>query len=162
MSDDEMITCREAVERLWAYIDGELQSGDERSVEAHLEVCKGCYPHYDFQKAFREFVRKHGHATAPADLRKRIFLRLLLKTDGVLLVFTDDAIEEVATTATSINERTEDIGARRLHTILERVLQEVSFDAPDAARGEVTVDAEYVRERLRELVKDQDLSRFIL
>lgn len=72
-----MITCREAVERLWAYIDGELQSGDERSVEAHLDACKGCYPHYDFQKAFREFVRDHGHATVPADLRKRIFLRLL-------------------------------------------------------------------------------------
>jgi mycothiol system anti-sigma-R factor len=77
MSDDEMITCREAVEQLWAYIDGELQAGNERSVEAHLEACKGCYPHYDFQKAFREFVRKHGHATVPADLRKRIFLRLL-------------------------------------------------------------------------------------
>jgi anti-sigma factor (TIGR02949 family) len=72
-----MITCREAVEQLWAYIDGELENTDVNSVEEHLEACKGCYPHYDFQKAFREFVRRHGDKAVPADLRKRIFLRLL-------------------------------------------------------------------------------------
>jgi anti-sigma factor (TIGR02949 family) len=77
MIDDRMITCREAVEQLWAYIDGELENTDVNSVEEHLEACKGCYPHYDFQKAFREFVRRHADRAVPADLRKRIFLRLL-------------------------------------------------------------------------------------
>jgi len=77
MSDQSAITCREAVEQLWAYIDGELEGADERSVEAHLAACRGCYPHYDFQRAFREFVRRHTSQTVPADLRKRVFLRLL-------------------------------------------------------------------------------------
>jgi anti-sigma factor (TIGR02949 family) len=77
MSHDEMISCREAVEQLWAYIDGELENTDARCVEKHLEACRGCYPHYDFQKAFREFVSQHAHTSVPADLRKRIFLRLL-------------------------------------------------------------------------------------
>lgn len=88
--------------------------------------------------------------------------KALLKTDGVILVVTEDAIDEIANSAMEINQQTEDIGARRLHTILERVLQEVSFDAPDVARGEVVVDREYVRSKLSDLIKDQDLSRFIL
>lgn len=77
MSNEDRITCREAVEQLWAYIDGELENPDARCVEKHLEACRGCYPHYDFQKAFREFVRQHASKEVPADLRKRIFLRLL-------------------------------------------------------------------------------------
>lgn len=72
-----MITCREAIEQLWAYIDGELAGGDEQSVARHLDACKRCYPHYDFQNAFHEFVRRHATRTMPADLRKRVFLRLL-------------------------------------------------------------------------------------
>lgn len=88
--------------------------------------------------------------------------KALLRTDGVILDFTEESIVEIASHAAAINESTEDIGARRLHTILERVLQDVSFDAPDAARGEVTIDREYVRTRLEALTKDQDLSRFIL
>lgn len=88
--------------------------------------------------------------------------KALLKTDGVLLNITPDAISEIAASADAINERTEDIGARRLHTILERVLQDVSFDAPDVARGEVTINREYVKARLDLLMKHQDLSRFIL
>jgi ATP-dependent HslUV protease ATP-binding subunit HslU len=88
--------------------------------------------------------------------------KALLETDGVILEFTPDAIEELAAMAWAVNERTENIGARRLHTILEKVVQDVSFDAPDAARGEVAIDREYVRSRLDELAKDQDLSRFIL
>jgi len=88
--------------------------------------------------------------------------RELLATDGVLLTVTPEAVEEIADAAARINLQTENIGARRLHTILERVLQEVSFDAPDAARGEFVLDRPYVHERLAELLKDQDLSRFIL
>ena len=88
--------------------------------------------------------------------------KALLETDGVFLSVTPEAIDEIATSAASINDQTENIGARRLHTILERVLQDVAFDAPDAARGDVIIDREYVRSRLEELMKDQDLGRYIL
>ncbi len=88
--------------------------------------------------------------------------RELLKTEGVRLEFADDGIEEMADIAASVNEGTENIGARRLHTILEKVLEEISFDAPDMADSELVVDAEFVRERLKDAVEDKDLSRFIL
>jgi ATP-dependent HslUV protease ATP-binding subunit HslU len=86
----------------------------------------------------------------------------LLATDGVELDFTDDGIEELARCATVINSQTENIGARRLHTILERVLENISFDAPDEVSGRVAIDRAYVSERLQELLQNQDLSRFIL
>jgi ATP-dependent HslUV protease ATP-binding subunit HslU len=86
----------------------------------------------------------------------------LLETEGVKLEFTPDALEEVARFAFRVNEGTENIGARRLHTIMERVLDEISFDAPDKKGQQITVDAEYVRKMLNEIVKDQDLSRYIL
>lgn len=85
-----------------------------------------------------------------------------LATDGVELAFTPDGIEEIAAIATKVNERTEDIGARRLHTLLEKVLEDVSFKAPDVASGHVRVDAAYVRERLKHIIDDVDLSRYIL
>jgi ATP-dependent HslUV protease ATP-binding subunit HslU len=88
--------------------------------------------------------------------------RELLKTDGVILEVTPDAVDELATSAMGFNQQTEDIGARRLHTVLERVFQEISFDAPDAARGEVVIDREYVKKRLESLAQNTDLSRFIL
>jgi ATP-dependent HslUV protease ATP-binding subunit HslU len=75
---------------------------------------------------------------------------------------TPDAVDELATSAMGFNQQTEDIGARRLHTVLERVFQEISFDAPDAARGEVVIDREYVKKRLESLAQNTDLSRFIL
>ncbi len=86
----------------------------------------------------------------------------LMETEGVKLHFTDDAITEIASMASRVNEDTENIGARRLHTIMEKVLEEVSFDAPDLKKKAVRIDAEYVRKRLAEIVKDQDLSRYIL
>ncbi len=86
----------------------------------------------------------------------------LLETEGVRLRFTDDAVAEIAEVATLVNERTENIGARRLHTILEKLLDDVSFDAPERRGEEVTIDAARVRERLGDIVKDQDLSRYIL
>ncbi len=86
----------------------------------------------------------------------------LLRTDGVELEFTDDAIDELARSAATINAQSENIGARRLHGILERVLEDVSYDAPDEARGRVVVDAEYVKERLSKLMENKDLSQFIL
>ncbi len=86
----------------------------------------------------------------------------LLETEGVKLEFTRDALEEVARFAFRVNEGTENIGARRLHTIMERVLDEISFSAPDKKGEQITVDAEYVSKMLADIVKDQDLSRYIL
>src|SRR5579864_7087040 len=86
----------------------------------------------------------------------------LLETESVKLEFTKDALEEVARFAFRVNEGTENIGARRLHTIMERVLDEISFDAPDKKGEHFKVDADYVRQMLADIVKDQDLSRYIL
>ncbi len=86
----------------------------------------------------------------------------LLKTEGVELSFTADGVEEMARLAQEMNEKLEDIGARRLQTILEQVLEEVSFDATELEDPRVTVDREYVRSRMENLVEDEDLSRFIL
>lgn len=85
----------------------------------------------------------------------------LLQTEGTALSFTDDGIRRIAETAYEVNERTENIGARRLHTVMERLLEGVSFDAGDNP-GPLTVDANYVDEQLGELAKNEDLSRFIL
>jgi ATP-dependent HslUV protease ATP-binding subunit HslU len=86
----------------------------------------------------------------------------LLETEGVKLEFTPDALEEVARFAFRVNEGTENIGARRLHTIMERVLDEISFEAPEKKGQPFKVDAAYVQKMLAEIVKDQDLSRYIL
>jgi ATP-dependent HslUV protease ATP-binding subunit HslU len=86
----------------------------------------------------------------------------LLETEGVKLEFTKEALDEIAHFAFRVNESTENIGARRLHTIMERVLDELSFDAPEKKGEHVTIDAEYVRKMLTDIVKDQDLSRYIL
>jgi ATP-dependent HslUV protease ATP-binding subunit HslU len=86
----------------------------------------------------------------------------LLETETVKLEFTQDALEEIARFAFRVNEGTENIGARRLHTILERVLDEISFDAPEKKGEEIRIDAAYVSARLTDIVKDQDLSRYIL
>ncbi len=86
----------------------------------------------------------------------------LLKTEGVDLRFADDGIRRIAEVAFEVNQRTENIGARRLHTVMERLLDVISFEAPDMSGQTVTVDAAYVDEHLGELVEDEDLSRFIL
>ena len=88
--------------------------------------------------------------------------RALLKTEDIDLVFRDDAISAVAEIATEVNERTENIGARRLHTVLECLLDEILFDAPDRSEKQIIVDAEYVYEKLKEIKDDEDLSRYIL
>jgi ATP-dependent HslUV protease ATP-binding subunit HslU len=86
----------------------------------------------------------------------------LLETEGVKLNITEDAVAAIARFATSVNEQTENIGARRLHTILEKVLDEISFEAPDLKKKNVKVDAVYVSKQLADIVKNQDLSRYIL
>lgn len=86
----------------------------------------------------------------------------LLGTEGIALEFTPDGIEEIAATAVEVNDRTENIGARRLFTIVERLLEDVSFQAEDLPEKNVTINAQYVKDQLQDIVKDQDLSRFIL
>ena len=86
----------------------------------------------------------------------------LLDTEGIKLLFTDDAVEAIAGFAARVNEMAENIGARRLHTIMEKLLEEISFEGPDLKKKNVKIDAVYVRKQLAEIVKDQDLSRYIL
>jgi len=86
----------------------------------------------------------------------------LMETEGIKLNLTDDALAEVAKFAAQVNESSENIGARRLHTIMEKLLEEISFEGPDLRKKNVKVDAAYVRKQLADIVKDQDLSRYIL
>jgi ATP-dependent HslUV protease ATP-binding subunit HslU len=86
----------------------------------------------------------------------------LLSTEDVTLRFTEDSVDEIAGIAAYVNEKTENIGARRLHTVLEKLLEDISFEAPEKKNGKLTVDKKYVKEKLSEIVKDEDLSRYIL
>jgi ATP-dependent HslUV protease ATP-binding subunit HslU len=86
----------------------------------------------------------------------------LMQTEGVTLAFMDDAIDALARVAVDVNDSVENIGARRLQTVLERVLDDISFTAPDRSGDTVTIDAAYVRDRVEDLARNADLSRFIL
>jgi ATP-dependent HslUV protease ATP-binding subunit HslU len=86
----------------------------------------------------------------------------LVEAEGAKLTFTEDGIRELARTAAQVNERMENIGARRLHTVMTTLLDDVLFELPDRGRGEVVVDAAMVRERLKAIVEDEDLRRYIL
>ena len=85
-----------------------------------------------------------------------------LEAEGVTIEFTTDSVQRIAEVAWQVNERTENIGARRLHTVIERLLEELSFDASDKSGQTIGIDADYVEEHLGKLVKDEDLSRYIL
>lgn len=86
----------------------------------------------------------------------------LLRTENIDIEFTRESLEEVAEMADVVNVQTENIGARRLYTIMEKVLEDLSYSAAEMSPGELTIDREYVRERLSKIVKDYDLSRYIL
>jgi ATP-dependent HslUV protease ATP-binding subunit HslU len=125
-----------------------------------LFIAAGAFPiRVELQSlTMEDFVRI---LTEPKSSLTRQYIALL-ETEGVKLEFTPDALEEVARFAFRVNEGTENIGARRLHTIMERVLDEISFEASDKKGQEYKVDAAYVQKMLSEIVKDQDLSRYIL
>ncbi len=99
--------------------------------------------------------------TEPRNALSRQYVELL-RTERVTLAFTADAIDAIAEIAMRVNTATENIGARRLYTVMEKLLDEISFDAPDLPGKELTIDAGYVHARLGELTRDQDLSRYIL
>ena len=107
-----------------------------------------------FRQGGRKLLAK-GHILSEDDIR-------LLETEGLKLNFTEDAIAALARYAVMVNEQTENIGARRLHTILEKVLDEISFEAPELKKKNVKVDGAYVTKQLADIVKNQDLSRYIL
>ena len=86
----------------------------------------------------------------------------LMATEGIRLHFEDGAIREIARTAAAVNNRMENIGARRLHTIMEKLLDEISFDAPDRTEKNITINADYVRARLEDISQDDDVARYIL
>jgi len=86
----------------------------------------------------------------------------LLETEGVKVTFTEDAVREIARIAADVNGRSQNIGARRLHTIMERLLDELSFAAPELGGTDVTITAAYVKERLQDVVENEDLSKYIL
>jgi ATP-dependent HslUV protease ATP-binding subunit HslU len=99
--------------------------------------------------------------TEPSNALVKQYIEMLA-TEGILITYTDDAIAQIAEVASLVNERTENIGARRLYTVMEALLDEVSFDAPEMKKKEVLINAEYVREKLEGIVEDEDLSRYIL
>jgi ATP-dependent HslUV protease ATP-binding subunit HslU len=86
----------------------------------------------------------------------------LLKPENVNLTFTEDAIHEIAEMSATVNERTENIGARRLQTIMEKLLEDISFDASEMEEADITIDAAHVREKLKDIIQNEDLSRYIL
>jgi len=96
------------------------------------------------------------------DASLTIQYKALMKTEGVELEFSDDGVRRIAEVAFSVNEQAENIGARRLHTVMERLLEEISYEAPDRGNEKVIVDAEYVNNSLGDLLEDEDLSRYIL
>jgi ATP-dependent HslUV protease ATP-binding subunit HslU len=86
----------------------------------------------------------------------------LLRTEGINISFSEDAVKAIARIAEEVNERTENIGARRLHTLMERLLEDILFEGPDMTSRKIDIDGTYVTEKLKDIKDDEDLSRFIL
>jgi ATP-dependent HslUV protease ATP-binding subunit HslU len=116
-------------------------------------------------------IRVELHSLGPAEFERILTepenalikqYRALMETEGITLEFTPEAVKELAALATRVNERTENIGARRLHTVMEKLLEDISFHAPELEKQKITVTDAYVRERLADLIEDEDLSRYIL
>lgn len=141
-----------------------------------LFVAAGAFHHHSPSELMPELQGRFPIRVELRDLTKEDFVRILtepensltrqyaalLGTEGVKLVFTDDAVEELANYADQVNQSTQNIGARRLYTILEHLLEELSFEAPGMKMGNVTINAQYVKDRLSKVADDEDLSRFIL
>jgi ATP-dependent HslUV protease ATP-binding subunit HslU len=88
--------------------------------------------------------------------------KMLLETENVKVIFTDDAVDKIAEIAFMTNEQTENIGARRLHTIMEKLLEDISFDIPDSEKDEISVDEEYVKNKFMDRILADDVDRYIL
>ena len=99
--------------------------------------------------------------TEPSNALEKQYIEML-STEGIDITFTKDAIAQIAEVSTLVNERTENIGARRLYTVMETLLDEISFGAPEMKKKDVTINAEYVTDKLQDIIEDEDLSRYIL
>ncbi|MBW1920527.1 MAG: HslU--HslV peptidase ATPase subunit, partial [Deltaproteobacteria bacterium] len=88
--------------------------------------------------------------------------KALLETEGIELSFEESAVREIASIASKVNERMENIGARRLHTVMEKLLDEISFDAPDMDENKIVIDRKYVSDKLKDILEDENLSQYIL
>ena len=99
------------------------------------------------------------HVQRPSETKQH---KALLETEGVEVEFTEGAIDEIATMSYLMNEQTENIGARRLHTVLEKLLEDISFNIPDVEQEKIVIDADYVKEKFQETIHKEDLDRFIL
>ena len=109
----------------------------------------------------QELIKKAEVLTEPKNALVRQYCELM-KTEGISLSFNEGSIREIAITARIVNDSTENIGARRLHTIMEKLLETLSFDAPEMKNQKIEIDADEVRKKLADIAKDEDLSRFIL
>ena len=129
------------------------RAGDEGATQSARElVCAAA------AKTREELVRILTEPNASITVQ----YKALMATEGVNIEFTEDGIKRIAQAAWQVNETTENIGARRLHTVLERLVEDISYDASEMNGQTVTIDAEYVSKHLDVLVADEDLSRFIL
>jgi len=114
------------------------------------------------RSAAQEFSRKHDVLDVLVNNAGMSSPKRRESPEGIELTFTEDAIHQIANFATLVNERTENIGARRLHTVMEKLLDEISFEGPDLVNKRVTIDEAYVTKMLADIVKNEDLSRYIL
>jgi ATP-dependent HslUV protease ATP-binding subunit HslU len=141
-----------------------------------LFIAAGAFHNYKPSDLMPELQGRFPIRVELTDLTKEDFIRILteprssltrqyealMQTEGVAIEFTEDAIDALASYASKVNQNTQNIGARRLYTILERLLEELSFEAPEMTTGKVHINAEYVRQRLSDIAEDEDLSRYIL
>ena len=170
---------REGVQRdLLPIVEGSTVSSKYGLVRTDhiLFIASGAFHNSKPSDLIPEFQGRFPIRVELSSLNKNDFVRILtepknalirqyvalLETEKIHLLFQEDAIEEIARISAEANEKMENIGARRLHTILEKLLDEVSFDAPEMPGQEVRIDAGYVSERLDAILKDEDLSRYIL
>ena len=146
------------------------------STDHILFIAAGAFHHVKPSDLMPELQGRFPIRVELTDLKKEDFVRILtepkssltrqyqalMDTEGITIEFTEDAVESLADYAFRVNQTTQNIGARRLYTIMEHLLEEVSFEAPDMKMGQVVVNAAYVEERLKEVAEDEDLSKFIL
>jgi ATP-dependent HslUV protease ATP-binding subunit HslU len=170
---------RQGVQRdLLPIVEGTMVSTKYGQVRTHhiLFIAAGAFHRANPSDLMPELQGRFPIRVELSDLSKEDFVRILtepkgalskqytalMETEGVQLSFTDDAIEALADFAFQVNQSTQNIGARRLYTIMERMLEELSFEAPEMRQGKVQINAAYVTERLEKVVQDEDLSQFIL
>jgi len=136
--------------------------------DAKFAPTASCFSHQAHRHRIKHLVSEHNsrkclrQAFKPDNLRKTTQYEALLATENIKLVFADDGIKRLAEISFSVNERTENIGARRLYTVMEKLLEEISFTATETGSTTIVIDTAYVNDRLEALAINEDLSRYVL